>query len=74
MLVRWDLAGEKISDALPEMEHWSSEVLRQSECHVPLELSLATSLVSDKFQFFVRTVCWLRQTNCVVIKVAGKCE
>ena len=31
MLVRWDLTGEKISDALSEMEHLSFEVLHQRE-------------------------------------------
>ena len=41
--VRSDLAGENISDAVPEMEHLALEVMHQSECHVPLELSLATS-------------------------------
>ena len=55
MLVRWDLTGEKISDALSEMEHLSSEVLHQSECHVLLELSLATSLISENL-YFLRTV------------------
>ena len=42
MLVRWDLTGEKISDALSEMEHLPFEVLHQSECYVLFELSLAT--------------------------------
>ena len=39
------MTGENISDAQSEMEHLSLEVLHQSECHVPLELSL-------KVQFF----------------------
>ena len=36
MLVRWDLTGEMISDALSEMEHLSFDVLHQSECHESL--------------------------------------
>ena len=43
MLVRWDMTGEKISDALPEMEHLSFEVL---------QLSLATSFEITEFTFF----------------------
>ena len=58
MLVRWDLTGrEKISDPLPEMEHMSFEVLHQSECHVLLELSLATSLISENLHFFFCVLC-----------------
>ena len=43
------------------MEHLALEVLHQSECHVPLELSLATSLVSENVLFFAH--CVLAQTN-----------
>ena len=50
MLVRWDLTGEKISDALSEMEHLSFEVLHQSERHAPL--ALATSLMSENLHLF----------------------
>ena len=38
------------------MEHLSFEVLSQSDCHVLLDLSLATSLVSENLPFFLRTV------------------
>ena len=65
----------KISDELPEMEHLSFEVMHQSECHVLLDLSLATSLISENLHFFFCVLCvGSGKTNRVVIKVAGKCE
>ena len=52
MIVRWDLTGEK----LREMEHLSFEVLHQSECHAPLELSLATSLIIENLHLSAHCV------------------
>ena len=63
MPVRWDVAGQKISDELPEMEHLSFEVMHQSECHVLLDLSLATSLISREFACFFFAYCVLAQAN-----------
>ena len=52
MLVTCDLTGKKISDALSEMEHLWFVVLHQSERHEPLELRLATSLISENLHCF----------------------
>ena len=52
MPVRSDMREEQIIDALPEMEHLAFEALHQSECHVLLELLLATSLISENVHFF----------------------
>ena len=75
MPVRWDLTGEKVNDALSEMEHLSFEVLHQSECRAHLEtFARKHQRYMKNLLFFLSTVCWVRHSGRVVIKVARKCE